>query len=60
MWFQRPTSLLHHNQFFDSLSFVDVIIKTSDYDIKNSIVMQKTRGLLEPLKLNVARDLSPL
>ena len=37
-----------------------VIIKTSDYDIKNSIVMQKASGLLEPLKLNVARDLPPL
>ena len=27
----------------------------NDYEIKNSNVMQKARGLLEPLKLNVAR-----
>ena len=27
-------------------------METSDYDIKNSIVKQKARGLLEPLKLN--------
>ena len=30
------------------------------FSIKNSIVMQKTRVLLEPLKLNVATDLPPL
>ena len=30
-----------------------VIIKTSDYDIKNSIVMQKTCWPLEPFRLDM-------
>ena len=32
-----------------SSSIFDVIIETSDYGIKNSIMMQKARGPLEPL-----------
>ena len=35
--------------------FIDVIIRTSDYDIRNLIVMQKTRGPLEPVKLHTNR-----
>ena len=35
------------------IKFVDVIIKTSDYDIKNLIVMQKVLGLFGPLKLDM-------
>ena len=42
---QGSSGLLDYNQFFD------VIIKTSDYVIKNLIVMQKIRRLLESLKL---------
>ena len=42
---QGSSVLLDYNQFFD------VIIKTSDYVIKNLIVMQKIRRLLESLKL---------
>ena len=34
-WFQKPADFLHHNYNFD------VIIKTSDYDIKNLVVIQK-------------------
>ena len=42
--FRKPMRFLHHNQFFD------VIIKKGDYDIKNLIVMHKTRWSLKPLK----------
>ena len=39
---------LIHRQFY-------VINKTSDNDIKNSIVMQRARGFLEPLKTGHVR-----
>ena len=47
MWFHTAIGFLHHNQFFD------VLIKTSDYDIKNLI---DPPGPLERLTLDVWTD----
>ena len=44
---QMRVSFLHHNQFFG------VIIKASDYDVKNLIVRRKAHWPLEPPKLDV-------
>ena len=38
---------VHHNQF------LMLILKTSDYDIKNEILMQKARGPLVSLKIDM-------
>ena len=36
----KSCGFLHHNQVFN------VIVETSDYDVQNLIVMQKTHGIL--------------
>ena len=43
----KATAFSHHNQLFG------VIFEKSDFDIKNLIVIQKARGRLEALRLNV-------